>query len=82
MFQNGVTGRVRFRVLDPLKKPLISTSALTKAGYRVVLEGGDAPSFIEEKSSGNRFRVYERGGVFAVPLWLRHTAPFPRQAPP
>ena len=34
-FQNGVCGRVELKVLEELKKPILSTSRMCKAGYDV-----------------------------------------------
>lgn len=75
-FQNQVEGRIKFKVLEPLKKPLFSTSSLVKAGYRVV---HDEKSYIECKKTGAQFRIYERGGVYVIPTWMRD---FPWQAQP
>ena len=75
-FQNQVEGKVKFKVLEPLKKALFSTSSLVKAGYRVV---HDEVSYIECKKTGAQFRIHEKGGVYVIPTWIRD---FPRQAQP
>ena len=62
-FQDGTQGRVDFRVLDPLKRIIISTSQMRRAGYRMV---HDDISYIEHKASGNKIRMYERRGVYVV----------------
>ena len=51
-----------------MKKPLFSTSSLVKAGYRVV---HDDVSYIECKTTGTKFKIYERGGVYVMPTWIR-----------
>ena len=58
-FQNQIQGKVRFKVIDPL----------VKSGYRVA--HGDV-SYIEKKSTGVKFRIYERGGVYVIPTWIRY----------
>ena len=74
-FQNGTTGAVDFQVMD-VPKPLLSVSKVLKKGYRVVFD--TECSYIENKSTGVWFKLYERGGVFVLPAWL--CCPNERQA--
>ena len=67
-FQNEVEGAVNFEVMDPLKKPLLSTQRLVKNGYKVV---HDTISCIERKSTGEQFKIYPRGGVYQLPVWVK-----------
>jgi hypothetical protein len=67
-FQSGMQGRVAFKVLNPLKKVIISVGQLRKAGYDVFL--GEQP-YILQRSSGIYTKVYERGGVFVLPIWVK-----------
>ena len=66
-FQNGTTGAVDFQVMD-VPKPLLSVSKVLKKGYRVVFD--TECSYIENKSTGLWYKLYERGGVFVLPTWL------------
>ena len=66
-FQDGTQGKVDFRVLDPLKKIIISTSQMRRANYRVV---HDDVSYIEYKPTGQKIRMYERRGVYIVLVWM------------
>ena len=67
-FQNGVEGAVDFKVLEPLKKIIISTAKLRKAGYRIV---HDDVSYIEHKATGNKIKMYERNGVYVIIMWMK-----------
>ncbi len=67
-FQSGVQGKVNFKVLNPLKKVIISTSQLRRRGYKIV---HDDISFIEDKKTGIQTKVYERNGVYIIPMYIK-----------
>ena len=70
-FQNGVVGRVEMKVLDGLKKPLFSTARMSRAGYDIThtAEGSHAL----HRSTGHAYKIYERGGVFVMPVWMEQS---------
>ena len=70
--------------MDPLKKVIISTGKLRKAGFKIV---HDDISYIEHKASGYRSKMYEKNGVYVIPLWIKgirepEEALFPGQVKP
>ena len=67
-FQNHVEGKITLKVLEGLKKPLLSTSCMIKAGYRIShdLDGSKAV----DTRTGAEYKIYERGGIFVMPIWL------------
>ena len=66
-FQDGTYGKVAFKVLDPLKKIIISTAQMRRAGYRIV---HDDDSYIEYKPTGQRIQMCERRGVYVIKVWM------------
>ena len=66
-FQSGKTGAVEFDVMD-VPKPLLSVSKVLQKGYWVIFDTDC--SYIENKVTGEWFKLYERGGVFVLPSWL------------
>ena len=66
--QTGDIGLAEFRVLEPLQKGLLSTSRAVKGGFRVV---HDDISYMENKKTGAKHRIYERAGVYVLPVWIR-----------
>ena len=71
-FQSGQTGKVELKILDPLKKIVLSTAKLQKAGYRIV---HDDISFLECKATGVKTKMYLRNGVYVIPLWIKGIEP-------
>ena len=72
--------RVAFKVLNLLKIVIVSVAQLKKAGFDVWL--GDGP-YMYYKETDVYTKVYERSGVFALPIWIKGIkAPegFPGQA--
>ena len=69
--QNGMQGGIEFKVLTELHKVIISTSKMTKAGFRVVHDSEG--SYARHKASGKTLRIYEQNGVFVIPIWMRTT---------
>jgi hypothetical protein len=70
-FQNGLEYPVEFKVLIPLKKALLAVSKMLQS-CRVVFDleehGG---SYAEQRKTGAKFKIYERKGVFVLPMWIR-----------
>ena len=65
-------GKVSFKVLNPLKKVILSVGQMRKSGYEVWL--GDEP-YIRHKAIDVHTKVYERGGVSIVPIWIKGIKP-------
>jgi hypothetical protein len=70
-FQNGVQGSVQLTVLQGLKKPLFSVARMVHAGYEVHLGGSRA--YAVHLASGACYRIYERGGVYVMPVWIKRS---------
>ena len=54
--------------MDPLKRALFSTSRMVKSGFRIV---HDDVSYMECKRTGVKYKIYERGGVYVIPVWIK-----------
>ena len=67
-FQNNVEGKIKLKVLDGLKKPLLSTSCMIKAGYQIS-HGLDCSKALDTRT-GAEYRIYERSGIYMMPVWL------------
>ena len=70
----GVTGEglprnLRVQVCD-VNKPLLSVSKIVQGGNRVVFDGNG--SYIEDKASGERMWLQEKGGMFMLKMWVRN----------
>ncbi len=52
-----------------VNKALLSVSRLVKQGHRVVFD--DENSFIEDKITGERMRLAEENGMYALTLWVK-----------
>jgi hypothetical protein len=74
--QNDMQGTIEFKVLTELHKVIISTSKMTKAGFRVVHDSDG--SYARHKASGKTLRIFEKNGVFVIPIWMRTNQPGPR----
>ena len=66
-FQSGAEGRVAFKVLNPLKKVIVSVAQMKKAGFDVWL--GDGP-YMHHKETNVYTNIYERNGVFVLAIWI------------
>ena len=67
-FMNGSEQRMKFKVLD-VKRMIASVSELTKSGHRVVFD--TSGSYIQNKRTGRYIKVFERNGVYEVPMWVK-----------
>ena len=67
-FQSGTQGKVAFKVLNPLKKVIVSVGQMRKSGFDVWL--GDGP-YMHHKATDVYTKIYEKGGVFILPIWIR-----------
>lgn len=75
-FEPGLERRVRMTVLSPLKKPIFSTAAMTKAGMKVVHDSeANGGSYILDRKSGACIPLYEKGGVYKVRVWIKGMEP-------
>ena len=70
-FEAGLIGPVQLNVLDPLKKALFSTSKMVDAGFRVVHQGEDGGSYMNDTKTGQKYPVHRKGGVFVMHVWMR-----------
>ena len=50
------------------KKPIFSIARMNRA-FRIVLDGDE--SYAECKKTGAKIKIYVRGGVFVMPVWIR-----------
>ena len=70
-FQNGDYNKMKFTVMD-IKRVIAAVSRLVKSGHKVVFdderEGG---SYIYNKKTRKYIKMYERNGVYEVPIWIR-----------
>ena len=64
-------GRVELKVLEGLKKSIFSTSRMCKAGFEVHHTASHSWDFLQ--STGAEYRIYERGGVCVIPVWVDHS---------
>ena len=69
-FQNGLENHMRFKVLK-IKRMIASVSMLVKSGHRVVFDDDKYGSYIYHKKTGKYIQMYERGGVYVVPMWVK-----------
>ena len=59
----GLECGMKFHVTDSTK-PLASAAAIASMGNRVVLQGGDGPSYIEHVATGKRIDLRISGGTY------------------
>ena len=64
---------MRAQVCD-VNKALLSVAKTVKMGNRVVFE--DEGSYIEDKTTGERMYLEERGGMYMLKLWVRKNQAF------
>ena len=67
--EEGVNKKLVAQVCG-VSKALLSVSRVVKAGDKIVFDDGD--SYIEDKASGERIRIQEDGGMYAVKMWVRN----------
>ena len=79
-FQNGDKESLKFKVMNPdVPRGMVSVSECVRAGNRVVFDS--TYSYIFNTKSGTYKRIYEKGGVFVLPMWVeRGNSSFRRQA--
>ena len=71
---------VSLRVLDPLSKPLLAVSHLTKffdVHFDTEENGG---SYLQERATGARTKIWETNNVYKVKVWLKKSPAVPRQS--
>ena len=66
--ESGHERKMKAQVCD-VNKALLSVKRILQAGNRVVFD--DEGSFIEDKSSGERMYLEDRGGVFMLKVWVK-----------
>ena len=70
-FQNGEQLKTRWEVAD-VHRPLCSVSRMVGYGYHVWFapeaEGG---SGAWNKNTGETLKIFERGGVYVLPAWIK-----------
>ena len=73
--QNNTKSRVNLKVLEPLHKTLFAVSALVKKN-RIVFDlekyGG---SYMEDRATGHKVKIYERNKIFVMPVWFKVSPP-------
>ena len=79
-FQNGDKECLKFKVMNPdVPRGMVSVSECVRAGNRVVFDS--EYSYIFNTKSGTYKRIYEKGGVFVLPMWIeKGNSSFRRQA--
>ena len=70
---SGLERRMRAQVCD-VNKALLSVAKTVKAGNRVVFE--EEASYIEDKVTGERMYLEERGGMYMLKLWVNRKQDF------
>jgi hypothetical protein len=63
---NGSRTSMRFTVMD-VRRPIASVSRMVRSGHKVVF---DDLSYIQNKTTGEKIRIFERNGVYTLPAWL------------
>ena len=63
----GIVRGLTAQVSD-VNKALLSVSRLVKGGHRVVF---DDESYIEDKQTGEKMRLTEEKGMYALTLWVK-----------
>lgn len=61
--QEGHIRQTLFSVAN-VNKVLVSAAQICNRGHRIVLEGEDGESYIEERDTGHRMRLQQQDGVF------------------
>ena len=74
--RNGDIKKMRFKVLD-IKRMIIAVSAIVKTGHRVVFdEESEGGSYVQNKQTGRYYKIWERNGVYELPIWVRKPTTF------
>ena len=66
-FQDNSEHLVNLKVLRPLHKSLFAVSELIKSCETVF----DLDQYGENRKTGNKIQIYQRNGVFIVPVWFK-----------
>ena len=66
--EEGLERKVTAQVVD-VNKALLSVKKIVAAGNRVVFD--DEASFIEDKTTGDRMFLEDRGGMFMLKVWVK-----------
>ena len=66
--ETGQERRMKAQVCD-VNKVLLCVKRILQAGNRVVFD--EETSYIEDKSSGERMYLEDRGGMFMLKVWVR-----------
>jgi hypothetical protein len=79
-FQDGDKQNLKFKVMSPdVPRGMVSVSECVRAGNRIVFDKDF--SYIHNAQNNTYKRIYEKGGVFVLPLWIeRGDSSFRRQA--
>jgi hypothetical protein len=79
-FQNGDRENLKFKVMSPdVPRGMVSVSECVRAGNRIVFDKDC--SYIYNTHTNTYKRIYEKGGVFVLPMWIeKGNASFRRQA--
>ena len=68
--QNGVFSKMGFTVMD-IRRALGSVSRMVHANHRVVFDSEEnGGSYILDRNANCKHKVYERNGVYILPVWL------------
>ena len=79
-FQNGDEKKIKFKVLG-VKRMIAAVSKLVSNGHRVVFDSeAQGGSYIMNKRTGRTHKIFERNGVYEVPIWVKKPTPFGGQS--
>ena len=79
--EEGRDINMKFQIAN-VNRPLASVSAVCAAGNRVLFEGSDGESYVENKKTKERLKVHMQGGVYLIPAWVKKPAPPQTRSPP
>ena len=73
-FQIGEHSKMKFTVMD-IKRVIAAVSRFVKSGHKVVFDDEkDGGSYILNKKTKKYYKMYERNGIYEVPIWIRKPA--------
>ena len=76
---NGIRTQMAFQSTTSVKKPLAAASKITARGNRIVLDGPDSISYIENKETGVKIPLNIENGVYVMEVTVDPvSAPFQR----
>ena len=78
---NGIHTTMAFQATTKVKKPLASASRITAKGNRIVLDGPDCLSYIENKETGAKIPLKIENGVYVMEVSVEPLKPAPFQRP-